>query len=113
MSLKAIRMFLCFGLLMTFTILQADVLKKKFDGTIAAVGHFNGADDNVIYWTTCEGGDTTFVPRKEYVYKPGSRDCNPTTTNDKNGGPGANEAYSKKHKAEKGGWLEVPVTKHH
>ncbi|MGZ4828432.1 MAG: hypothetical protein ACXV78_02225 [Candidatus Angelobacter sp.] len=104
MSRKAVTIFFCFGLLMTFSSLRADVLKKKDNGTIVAVGQMRGADEKTIYWETCDGNDTTFAPRNGYLYKTGNNDCTSRATNQYPNG----ESRDRDDKSE---WREVPVTR--
>lgn len=113
MSRKAVTIFFCFGLLMTFSSLRADILKKKDNGTIVAVGQMRGADEETIYWKTCDGNDTTFVPRKGYLYKTGKNDCQSGATNQYPGESRARESRARDERArdDKSEWREVPVTR--
>jgi hypothetical protein len=112
---RAIPIFFCFGLLMTFSPLGADVLKDKDNGAIVAVGKFTGADEKTIYWETCEGHNTTFAPRKGYLYKRGNNDCQSGSTNQypPKGERQDREASRSRDRGSnnaKGDWKPVPVT---
>lgn len=116
MSKRAISIFFGFGLLMTLSPLRADVLKDKKNGTIVAVGKFTGASEETIYWETCEGHNTTFAPRKGYLYKVGNKDCQSGSTNQypANGERRDREAAARSDNRAatkaKGDWKPVPAT---
>jgi hypothetical protein len=115
---RAIPILFCFGLLMTFSSFAgADVLKKKDNGTIVAVGHLKEADEKTIHWETCDGQETAFAPRKEYLYKQGNHDCNRGATNqyppnEEQQGREASRSHDRAADSAKGDWKPVPVTRH-
>jgi hypothetical protein len=108
MSRRAIAVSVFIGLVMTFSLLRADVLKSKNDGTIVAVGQFKGASEHDIYWVNCDGNSTTYAPPKGYLYKPGDNDCNNRGNVGMIGHSGGSSSAA--GASADVGWREIPVT---